>query len=95
MFFRRQNFSQSELLPNWTCGHFWMAKVWLPNWLKLFSTFRSSTRMAVITTMMENTPINTPSSVSAERSMCASDGVQGHGKALADFGEQQSWAVLS
>jgi hypothetical protein len=27
--------------------------------------------MAVITTMMENTPINTPSSVSAERSLCA------------------------
>ncbi len=71
MSLRRQYFSQSELLPNWTCGHFWMANVWLPNSLKLFSTFRSSTRMAVITTMMEKTPMSTPSSVSAERNGCA------------------------
>src|SRR4051794_33129792 len=28
-------------------------------------------RMAVITTMIENTPTSTPSSVSAERSLCA------------------------
>ena len=48
-----------------------MANVWLPNWLSPVSAVRFNTRMAVMTTMMENTPINTPSRVSADRSLCA------------------------
>jgi hypothetical protein len=34
------------------------------------------TRMAVITTMMEKTPTSTPSSVRAERSLCAAMAVR-------------------
>ncbi len=71
MGFRRQYFSQSERLPNWISGQRWTANVWLPSWLISVSMFCLSTRIAVITTMMEKTPINTPSSVSAERSLCA------------------------
>ena len=48
-----------------------MANVWLPSSLSPVSTLCFNTRMAVITTMMENTPINTPRRVSAERSLCA------------------------
>ena len=48
-----------------------MAKVWLPNWVSSDSTLRCNTRMAVMTTMMENTPTSTPRSVSAERNLCA------------------------
>ena len=46
-------------------------KVWLPSELNCCSMLLSITRIAVITTMMENTPTSTPSSVSAERSVCA------------------------
>ena len=70
-YLRRQYFCQSLESPNWASGQRWMAKVWLPNWLSPVSALRFNTRMAVMTTMMENTPINTPSRVSAERSLCA------------------------
>jgi len=46
-------------------------KVWLPSELNLLSMSLCMTRIAVITTMMENTPTSTPSSVSAERNVCA------------------------
>src|SRR6266516_7856549 len=50
-----------------------MPKVWLPNWVSSDSMFRCNTRMAVITTIMENTPTRTPNSVSADRSLCATN----------------------
>src|SRR5450631_2721094 len=43
----------------------------LPSELNCRSMLLCITRIAVITTMMENTPTSTPSSVSAERSLCA------------------------
>src|SRR5476649_333004 len=46
-------------------------KVSLPSELNCRSMLLCMTRMAFITTMMENTPTSTPSSVSAERSLCA------------------------
>ena len=41
----------------------------------LFSMLCFRTRIAVITTMMEKTPIRTPSNVSAERNLCADSAV--------------------
>src|SRR5438093_4432007 len=46
-------------------------KVLLPNWLICFSMSLCITRIAVMTTMMEKTPTNTPSRVRAERSLWA------------------------
>src|ERR1035437_7690642 len=46
-------------------------KVSPPSELNCRSMLLCITRIAVITTMMENTPTSTPSSVSAERSLCA------------------------
>src|ERR1051325_3729762 len=46
-------------------------KVWLPSWLMWLSMSFCMTRIAVITTMIENTPTNTPSRVRAERNLCA------------------------
>src|SRR5579872_4983757 len=42
-----------------------------PNWSRLDSMSFCIALMAVITTIIENTPTNTPSKVSAERSLCA------------------------
>src|SRR5437867_7524521 len=50
-----------------------MPKVWLPNWVSSDSMFRCNTRMAVITTIMENTPTKTPNRVSVDRSLCATN----------------------
>src|SRR6266568_1820958 len=52
-------------------GHFRTTKVWLPKRLSCFSMSLCITRMAVITTMIENTPTKTPSNVSPERSLWA------------------------
>src|SRR3954470_16316203 len=52
-------------------GHFWTANVFTPSSAIDDSILFCNTRIAVITTMMEKTPTNTPSSVSAERSLCA------------------------
>ena len=46
------------------------------------------TRIAVMTTMMENTPTSTPSSVSAERNLCAASAPMAMKKLSRDFGEQ-------
>src|SRR5581483_5539502 len=42
-----------------------------PNWPTSDSMRDCMARIAVMTTMMEKTPTNTPSNVSAERSLCA------------------------
>src|ERR1700733_13225229 len=52
-------------------GHLRTMNVSLPSELNCRSMFACITRIAVITTMMENTPTNTPRSVKAERSLCA------------------------
>ena len=46
-------------------------KVWSPSWLSSDSTKLCMTRMAVITTMMENTPMSTPNKVRPDRSLWA------------------------
>ncbi len=48
----------------------------------------SITRMAVITTMMENTPTSTPSSVSAERSLCAASALMAMRKLSRSLGRK-------
>src|ERR1035438_1600094 len=52
-------------------GHLRIMNVWLPSVLSCAAMLLCITRMAVITTMMENTPTNTPSSVNDERNLCA------------------------
>src|SRR5450432_1430134 len=72
MVFRRQYFSKSALdPPKNSVGHLRIMNVWLPRVLNCAAMLLCITRMAVITTMMENTPTSTPSSVSDERNLCA------------------------
>src|ERR1039457_4697579 len=52
-------------------GHLRIMNVWLPSVLNCAAMLLCITRMAVITTMMENTPTSTPSSVNDERNLCA------------------------
>src|SRR5262245_40796898 len=70
MALRRQYFSNPSEPPKKIPGHFCTAKVWLPSWASSVSMFCCSTRIAVITTMIENTPTSTPSTVRPDRSLC-------------------------
>jgi hypothetical protein len=71
MFFRRQYRSHPSRPPKKIGGNFCTLKVCDPSWPNSFSILLCITRIAVITTMIENTPTSTPTSVSAERSLCA------------------------
>src|SRR5438094_451725 len=52
-------------------GHFCTAKVFTPSSAIDDSILFCKMRIAVMTTMIEKTPTNTPSNVSADRSLCA------------------------
>src|SRR5579863_10012536 len=58
-------------MPNIVPGHLRTIKVSLPSELNCRSMLLCNTRIAVITTIIENTPTSAPNSVSAERSLCA------------------------
>src|ERR1017187_226578 len=71
MFLRRRIFSMPSGRVKKIAGHLRIMNVWPPSELMCVSILFCMTRIAVITTMMENTPTKTPSKVSAERSLCA------------------------